>query len=288
VDEARTYVRGLIGRGVDMLKVDLNLTLDQLRAITEEAATAGIPVVGHSQNIRKAVEIGGLRYMEHTDTLGRAILEEMGPNKLKEGGAAPERLMDTSLFDPLIQLMVREQVFLNPTMVARWRTSTPRAQEWADAAREIIRDPGLAFVPEEVRESWTQITGRAADSEGYRKTAEFLRRYSEAGGKVLAATDAGFMPGLSLHYEMQMLTDAGIPPMKALQGATLWAAEAMGKSRDIGSVEPGKFADFTVIEGNPLTDIAATRNVRMVIKNGEVVDTTYDSGFVNPMPRPVQ
>ena len=88
-DEARSYVRGLIARGVDMLKVDLNLTLEQLRAITDEAAKAGVPVVGHSQNIRKAVEIGGLRYMEHTDTLGRAILEEMGPEILKKGVSEP-------------------------------------------------------------------------------------------------------------------------------------------------------------------------------------------------------
>ena len=281
-DEARSYVRGLIARGVDMLKVDLNLTLDQLRAITDEAARAGVPVVGHSQNIRKAVEIGGLRYMEHTDTLGRAILEDMGPDAVKAGGANPERLMDTNRFGPLIELMVRERVFLNPTVTPRWRSSTPRGQEWANAAKEMIKDPTLAFVPEDVRLSWTQLPARAPDAEGYRRTAEFLRRYADAGGKVLAGTDAGFMPGLSLHYEMQLLTDMGIPPMKAIQGATLWAAESIGQGKDLGSVEPGKLADFTVIEGNPLADIAATKNVRMVIKDGQVLDTTYDSRFVNP------
>ncbi len=287
VEEAKAYVRSLLAMNVDMLKVDLNLTLEQLRAITEEGAKAGKPVVGHSQNIRKAVEIGGLKYMEHTDTLGRAILEEMGPEKLREGGVNPERLMDPSLFGPLIDLMVREGVFLNPTLVARWRTSTPRAQEYANAAKALIQEPGLAFVPDDIRESWTLVGGRAPDSEGYRKTAEFLKKYAEAGGKVLAATDAGFMPGLSLHYEMQMVTDVGIPPMKAIQGATLWAAESIGQSKDIGSIEAGKLADITVIEGNPLADIAATRNVRIVIKDGKVLDTTYDPRFVNPVPRPV-
>ena len=42
-----------------------------------------------------------------------------------------------------------------------------------------------------------------------------------------------------------------------------------------------------VIDGNPLNDIAMTQNVRMVIKDGQVLDTTYDSRFVNPLPRPV-
>jgi imidazolonepropionase-like amidohydrolase len=285
-DEARSYVRGLIARGVDMLKVDLNLTLEQLRAITDEAAKAGVPVVGHSQNIRKAVEIGGLRYMEHTDTLGRAILEDMGPETLKKGGANPERLMDTNRFEPLIRLMVRERVFVNPTVVTRWRSSTPRGVEWANAAKDVIRDPALAFVPEDVRASWTQLPGREPDAEGYRRTAEFLRRYAQAGGKVLAGTDAGFMPGLSLHYEMQLLTDMGVPPMNAIQGATLWAAESIGQGKELGSIEAGKLADVTVIEGNPLTDIAATKNVRMVIKDGQVLDTSYDPRFINPMPRP--
>jgi hypothetical protein len=120
-DEARTYARGLMDKGVDVIKVDLNLTLEQLRAITEEAGKRGVPVVGHSQNIRKAIEIGGLRYMEHSDTLARAILEEMGADVLEQGGANPERLMDTGRFGPLIELMVRERVFVNATMFTRFR-----------------------------------------------------------------------------------------------------------------------------------------------------------------------
>jgi imidazolonepropionase-like amidohydrolase len=101
----------------------------------------------------------------------------------------------------------------------------------------------------------------------------------------VSATDAGFMPGLSMHYEMQMLSDIGVPPMKIIQGATLWGAESFGKAKDLGSVEPGKLADFMIVEGNPLADITATRNIRMVIKDGQVLDTTYDRRFLNPIPR---
>ncbi len=114
--------------------------------------------------------------------------------------------------------------------------------------------------------------------------AEFLRKYSEAGGKMLAATDTGccaqIVPGLSLHYEMQMLTDMGITPMKAIQGATLWAAEVIGQDRDLGSVEPGKLADFTIVDGNPLRDIGATKNVRDGDqgRRGDGYDATTRSG----------
>ncbi len=287
-EEARTYVRSLLAQQVDMIKVDLTLTLDQLRAVVEEAAIAGVPVVGHSQNIERAVEVG-LKYMEHTDTLGRAILEKMGADQLREGIASPERFMDTSLFDPLIEFMVAESVYLNPTLLSRWRTSTPIGVEVEKTALELVNnDRGLAFVPADVREYWTQGSTRAPDSEGYRKTADFLRKYVAAGGKVLAAADTGILPGLSLHYEVQMLAETGIPPLQAIQGATLWAAESIGQGQDLGSIEPGKLADITIVEGNPLSDITVTQNVRMVIKDGKLLDTSYDRYFVNPIPRPTQ
>jgi len=115
---------------------------------------------------------------------------------------------------------------------------------------------------------------------------EFGRFLAEAGGKIIAGTDAGFAPGLTLHYEMQMLVDAGIPPMKAIQGATIWGAESIGQQKDLGTIESGKLADITVIEGNPLSNIAATKNIRMVIKDGKVMDTAFDPRWVNPIPRP--
>jgi imidazolonepropionase-like amidohydrolase len=288
VDDARAYVRKLIAMGVDVIKVDLSLSYDQLRAVIEEATAAGLSVVGHSQNIRKAAEVG-LKYMEHTDTLTVAILEAMGrtPSASRDQRGADIALIDTALFPPLVAYMVKQGVYVNPTLAAQWRSSTPRGAEWAAAAAHVVKDPGLAFVPAEVRESWTRPDSRAPNREGYAKMAEFVRQYAAAGGKVISATDAGFMPGLSMHYEMQMLSDIGVAPMKIIQGATLWSAEAIGKAKDLGSIEPGKVADFVVIEGNPLTDIATTKNVLMVIKDGQVIDTTYDPRFVNPIPRPV-
>jgi imidazolonepropionase-like amidohydrolase len=194
--------------------------------------------------------------------------------------------MDTTLFPALVQFMAKQGVFVNPTLFARWRTSTPRGEEWAKAAAEMIKDPNLSFVPQPVRDLWPRIARRDQDTEGYKKTAEFLRQYAEAGGKIIAGTDAGIMPGLSLHYEMQMLVDAGISPMKVLQAATLWGAESFGQGRELGSVEVGKLADITVIEGDPLKDIGATKNIRLVIKDGKVVDTNYDPHWANSIPRP--
>jgi len=286
VAEARAYVRSLVKAGVDHIKVDLTITDDQLRAVIEEGNAAGLKVLGHTQDIRKAVEMG-FKHMEHTDTMARSLLAQEG--KEIPRGTPPEALVNPALFPPLIDYMVKQGVYVNPTLVLMWGGATDRWRDWTAAAAELVKDPNLAFVPADAKEAWVRPLSRARA--GYDNVVQFLRKYSEAGGKVLAATDTGcctqIVPGLSLHYEMQMLTDLGITPMKAIQGATLWAAEVIGQQNDLGSVESGKLADFTIIEGNPLADIGATKNVRMVIKGGEVMDTKYDPNWTNPIPRRV-
>ena len=283
--EARAYVRRLKAAGVDHVKVDLTITDDQLRAVIEECKAQGLPLLGHTQNIQKAVEMG-FTHMEHTDTMARALLAQAG--KEAPRGVAPESLIDPKAFPPLIDFLVQHKVYVNPTLFLVWGGGTDRWHDWTTEGARLARDPNLAFVPSEVRAAWDR---QPRLREGYTNVADFLRTYSAAGGKILAATDAvcggcnQVVPGLSLHYEMQMLTDMGILPMKAIQGATLWSAEVLGQQKDLGSVEPGKLADFTIIEGNPLSEIGTTKNVRLVIKDGVVMDTSYDPKWTNPIPR---
>ena len=285
--EARAYVRRLKAAGVDHVKVDLTITDEQLQAVIDECKAQGLPLLGHTRNIRTAVEMG-FTHMEHTDTMARALLAQAGTETPR--GTPPEAIVDPKTFPPFIDFLVQHKVYVNPTLFLIWGGGTERWRDWTRDGAALAADPKLAFVPAEVRAAWNR---QPRAREGYANVATFLRMYAEAGGKILAATDAvcggcnQIVPGLSLHYEMQMLTDMGIAPMKAIQGATLWSAEVIGQQKDLGSVEVGKLADFTIVEGNPLADIRATKNVRLVIKDGAVVDTSYDPTWTNPIPRPV-
>jgi hypothetical protein len=128
---------------------------------------------------------------------------------------------------------------------------------------------------------------------GRRNVEQFVQRFVNAGGKVVTGPDvAGTsgpsnLPGLAMHVEMEALVDAGLTPMQVILASTKWSAEFLGKDRDLGTVEPGKLADLILIEGDPLADIRNTRNIRAVILDGKVVDTTIDPNFRNPLPRPV-
>lgn len=89
-------------------------------------------------------------------------------------------------------------------------------------------------MPAEARAGWARLPDRRPRLQAeYAKAAEFLREYSAAGGKVIVGSEG--TSGLSTHYEMYMLAEAGIPPMKVIQGATLWNAEKIGKEKDLGS-----------------------------------------------------
>lgn len=94
-----------------------------------------------------------------------------------------------------------------------------------------------------------------------------------AGVRIACGTDAGSPnnPPEELIPELQAYVDAGMTHMQALQTATLHAAEMIGLSRELGTIEAGKFADVIAIEGDPLSDITALRNVQLVIKDGDVL-----------------
>ncbi|GAB3949928.1 amidohydrolase family protein [Spirosoma harenae] len=98
-----------------------------------------------------------------------------------------------------------------------------------------------------------------------------IKKLIAAGAHVTTGTDSPFVPyGLSLHTELQCFVDAGLTPYEALRSATLWAAETVGVSKDLGSIEPGKLADIVIVNGDPLNKIQDALKVEQVIRNGEI------------------
>jgi imidazolonepropionase-like amidohydrolase len=71
--------------------------------------------------------------------------------------------------------------------------------------------------------------------------------------------------------ELEFMVEAGMTPVQAIRAATVRAAEYLGVSGEIGSIEPGKLADLVAMDGDPTADISALRRLRFVMKNGEVV-----------------
>jgi imidazolonepropionase-like amidohydrolase len=74
-----------------------------------------------------------------------------------------------------------------------------------------------------------------------------------------------------LDNEFVALVKGGMTPTEALQSATVNAAELLGLSEQIGTIEAGKFADVIAVSGDPLTDITNMKSVVFVMKGGEII-----------------
>src|SRR6266568_2018546 len=95
------------------------------------------------------------------------------------------------------------------------------------------------------------------------------------GVKVAFGTDAAVYPhGLNAH-EFAVMVKLGLTPLEAIEAATVNAADLLGWSGKVGSLEPGAWADIIAVDGNPLQDVTRLEHVKFVMKGGAVVEDEY-------------
>jgi hypothetical protein len=185
-------------------------------------------------------------------------------------------------FAALATTLVEEDVVVVPTLSISQAVATGRdatllpafrtelapeadvADWWADGWRE--RHPQYyAESEEEARLLATvYVPGMLA----------ILRGYHDRGVQIGVGTDVGnswMTPGVSFHHELGLYQEAGIPPLDILTMATRNGAAALGILPDAGTIAEGKLADLVVLGSDPQTDIAASRDIRLVFLAGRMV-----------------
>ena len=103
-----------------------------------------------------------------------------------------------------------------------------------------------------------------------------LLRVAATGVTLAAGSDAGnigTLHGPSLHRELELMVEAGLAPMAVLTAATAGGAAVMGRADELGTLAPGKLADFLILEADPLADIRHTQRIAKVVKGGKAFDS---------------
>jgi imidazolonepropionase-like amidohydrolase len=106
-----------------------------------------------------------------------------------------------------------------------------------------------------------------------RMIADTMRQMANStwSGRLLVGTDAGTPLNFNVNAtrnEVALFAKWGMPPLDAISAATRLPAQALGKDKEFGTIDPGKYADVVVVNGNPLEDMADLQNVVHVFKEG--------------------
>jgi len=107
-----------------------------------------------------------------------------------------------------------------------------------------------------------------------RKQRETFRAAHKAGVKMIFGTDGGVYPNGDNAKQFVTMVTWGMSPMQAIQAATVTAAEALGRSQDVGAIAVGRFGDLIAVAGDPLADVSILQSVSFVMKGGSVVKQT--------------
>ena len=200
-------------------------------------------------------------------------------------------VMDPSTFPRLIDLLVTEKVFLNPTPSLDGVSQHQELYESEDY--ELLSLPQLQYIPQLAKVAILRkhhqlksktLSERVSFQTQYKR---FFKEFTDAGGKLLLGTDTiiSCLPGLTLRRDMISLQESGIDRMKLIQAATQNPAE-LYQLKDLGTIEPGKLADLQIIDGDPLEDLKALRHIEMVLIEGKRVDIGFHSDYTIGFTRP--
>jgi imidazolonepropionase-like amidohydrolase len=153
---------------------------------------------------------------------------------------------------------------------------------------EIYRNKDNYYVPNSVQKYWDTYRANAkwldekltehnlqSRKDYMEKCKRITIKLYQAGVTILAGTDTPepyCPPGFSLHDELVLLVESGLPPAAAIKCATLNNARALKQTKNLGSIEVDKIADMVILNANPLSDIRNTRTIYRVIHRGIVCD----------------
>lgn len=237
VESCRKAVRRQIGRGVDVIKIATTGGVNsQIGAgvgaqMFEDEARALVETA-HLYGKKVAVHAHG------TDGINLAL--RAGADSIEHG---------TMIDDESIQLFLKSGAYYVPTL------STVNGYK-----ERLAKDPN-AYSPEvRAKIEWRiGVTGTA------------LEKAFPRGVKIAFGTDAGVSKHGRNADEFLLMVEHGMAPAEAIKAATVNAADLLGVSAEVGSLEPGKAADLIAVSGDPLKDVSVLQKVGFVMKGGAVV-----------------
>jgi cytosine/adenosine deaminase-related metal-dependent hydrolase len=289
--KARDAVDNYARLGYQAVKIYSSVKPELVPAIIKRAHEKGLRVGGHVpafMTARQFVEAGADELHHVNFIFLNFFFDEVKDTRTPARFTAlGERAAALDLNSPdvssLIQLLRDKHTVVDPTVTIFHSMFTDRAGTVSAAYAPIA-----ARLPPQERRSL--LGGGLPVPEGrdqqYRAAGDALlhmvKRLHDARIMLVAGTDN--LPGFTLHRELEMYVQAGIPAADVLRIATLNGAKVLKRESDLGTIAPGKLADLILIDGDPARRMSDIRNTDLVIKDGKVYEPAalYRSFGVQP------
>jgi hypothetical protein len=285
----REAVRSIKRSGYDFVKVYQFLPRETYFAIADEAKKQKIDFAGHVPFAVTAVEASdaGQRTFEHIfgvtiacSTQEPSLRPALADAAARVSNGFPEHMglfirnemepltsYSDQKADALFRRLARNGTYAVPTLVLHRSLGI-------GPAPQPRNDERLKYMPMTIRQLFTWELGFFTSSYQpvYQRLLAVTGAMHRAGVKILAGTDtynAYCFPGFSVHDELELMVEAGMTPLEALQTATLNPAQYLNRLQSLGTVEKGKLADLLLLDANPLEKIGNTRKIAGVVVNGK-------------------
>jgi imidazolonepropionase-like amidohydrolase len=277
-EEGRTAVHKQADAGVDMIKVYATLDKEVFLAIVDEAQKLGLKVVGHVPDsiYLEDAAAAGMASSEHWFGFEKAIARLLGePVKLTFTGFGSDsdyllRLgeVDPQALQDFYQRLRASGLTVDPTVVT--------FKNWPNVnSLEDVRSlPNGEYISQNLLDIWkSQWAGQTEFPDLFwQNWVQMVKEMNEVGIPLMVGTDLmvpGIIPGYSVHEEMAIWQEAGIPTADVLRSATLVPAQFMGLGEHLGSVSEGKAASMVLLRANPLEDIHNAQQIEGVFLRGQ-------------------
>ena len=280
-ETVRQEVRAQVEAGVDMIKVYSSLSPKLIEAAINEAHLLGVQVVGHLQNTSWTTGAQlGIDGISHAAPWTLSYIPEGVRHPEIDFRPMMQRIhwlenadYDSQEFQDMFTALKDGGVCIDPTLIAFhtkfWGNDS---MYWHSAdlelAHPLIRD---VWNTATFTDSWLEEDFVKAQAQ-WKKLLKLSFLLYENG--VMLTTGSDFpnpwvLPGKSLHQEMKLLNDAGIPPLDILKMATFNGAHFLGIENRKGSIEKGKTADLLILLKDPTINIENTQSIETVYLNGK-------------------
>lgn len=244
------------------------------RAIIDEGHRRGVFVTAHLGRYSAQDAVAdGVDGLEHIWSVFNYVIP---PEVEKSPGHRGRLDLGNPQCESLVAELARQKTYVDPTLaVFRNMILLPDVPE-------VSGHPDNALAPKRLRDFWPTYLKKAGCPQGgaledrrreFAKFQELTGKLYRAGVPLLVGTDAPepqVTPGFSLHQELEMLVESGLPPAAALRAATLHNATVLGEKERLGSIAAGRLADLILLSANPLDDIRNTRRIELVVRSGIV------------------